>query len=328
MSLKNINYTIWCDFIEREFLETRFKKIISDEIIHGATSNPAIFESAITKSQAYKEQIKYIQSKIGKHIYESLAIIDIKRAAELLLPLYQKDNNDGFISLEVDPSLCNDLLGTIEEGARLFSEVNMPNLMIKIPATEAGYEAMRELTKMGINVNATLIFSPEQAKKCANALNDGISRSNKITKGVVSIFVSRFDRICDNKLQDNYKSKLGIVNATACYHEVENIGNQNIRTLFASTGVKGDNLPKSYYIDSLIFPNSINTAPLDAIDAWTKDGQRKESQILSVDKCKKFFVDIENQGIKLNEIYNDLLNDGLKAFVESFDRMLKDLNQR
>lgn len=129
-------------------------------------------------------------------------------------------------------------------------------------------------------------------------------------------------------MQDNYKSKLGIVNATACYHEVESIGNKNIRTLFASTGVKGDNLPKSYYIDSLIFPNSINTAPLDAIDAWVKDGQREEAKILSLDKCKKFFDDIESQGINLNEIYNDLLNDGLKAFVESFDRMLKDLNQR
>ena len=328
MSLKNINYTIWCDFIEREFLEKDFKNYINSGMIHGATSNPAIFEQAITKSNAYMTQIKTLNHKTPKEIYEILAIQDIKRAAELLLPLYQNDNNDGFISLEVDPKLCNDPLGTIEEGARLFETINMPNVMIKIPATEAGYMAMRELTKMGVNVNATLIFSPQQTKECTKALNDGISQSTKPTKGVVSVFVSRFDRIVDEKLPNDKKAKLGIVNATKCYYEVQNIKNDNIRILFASTGVKGDALKANYYIDELAFTNCVNTAPLTALNAWIDNRDKKMAQSFSLEQCDEFLSSMINYDIDLNKLYDELLNDGLKSFVESFDNILEKLNQQ
>jgi transaldolase len=328
MSLKNINYTIWCDFIEREFLEKDFKNYINSGMIHGATSNPAIFEQAIIKSNAYMAQIKTLSNKTSKEIYEILAIQDIKRAAELLLPLYQKDNNDGFISLEVDPKLYNDALGTIEEGARLFETINMPNVMIKIPATEAGYMAMRELTKMGVNVNATLIFSPQQAKECAQALHDGINQSKKATKGVVSVFVSRFDRIVDEKLPDNKKAKLGIVNATKCYHEVQKVKNDNIRILFASTGVKGDTLKANYYIDELAFANCVNTAPIGALNAWIENNDKKMAQSFSLEQCDEFIASMTNYGIDLNKLYDELLNDGLKSFVESFDNILQKLNQQ
>ena len=328
MSLKNINYTIWCDFIEREFLEQDFKNYINSQMIHGATSNPAIFEQAITKSPAYIEQIKTLKDKTAKEIYEILAMQDIKRAAELLLPLYERDQNDGFISLEVDPKLCNDALGTIEEGARLFESINMPNVMIKIPATEAGYVAMRELTKMGVNVNATLIFSPEQTKNCAKALDDGIKQSQKTTKGVVSVFVSRFDRIADEKLPNEKKAKLGIINATKCYYEVQKIKNNNIRILFASTGVKGDSLKANYYIDELAFENCVNTAPLGALNAWIENQDKKMAQIPSIEQCEEFLDSMKNHDIDLNKLYNDLLNDGLKSFVESFDNILEKLNQQ
>lgn len=327
MSLKQNNYTIWCDFIEREFLEGEFQKLIQDGIIHGATSNPAIFEQSITKSPSYKSHIAELKGKNTKEIYEALAITDIKRAAELLLPLYEKDQNDGFISLEVDPRLCNDAMGTIEEGVRLFNTINMPNLMIKIPATEAGYVAMRELTKMGINVNATLIFSPSQAFKCAQALNSGIAQASKVTKGVVSVFVSRFDRLCDPKLDLDTKGKLGIINAMACYHSVTKEANKHIRTLFASTGVKGDEYKASYYIDELIIENSVNTAPLATIQAWQKDGSSEFAPLMTQEACETFFVSLKAYDIDLQSVYDELLNDGLKAFVDSFGNLLEKLNQ-
>jgi transaldolase len=234
MSLKEeINYSLWCDFIERDFLENRFQEIIEDGTIHGATSNPAIFENSISSSVAYKQQLDMLQANNAKTIYEELALTDIKRAAELLDSLHKEDLDDGFISIEVDPSLCDDAQGTIEEGVRLYSSINADNVMIKIPATDAGYIAMRELTSRGIHVNATLIFAPSQAIKCAQALDEGIKDSNKDIKAVISVFVSRFDRLCDADFLSKGldKAKLGIINATKCYHEVNKFDNQNIRTL-------------------------------------------------------------------------------------------------
>ena len=203
MNLKeNINFSLWCDFIERDFLQNEFKDILNNKIIHGATSNPAIFEQSITSSDAYTQQINMLQENDAKKIYEELAIADIKSAATIMQDLNTSSKDSGFISIEVDPSLCNDANATIEEGKRLFAEIAHNNVMIKVPATTAGYIAMKELTSLNINVNATLIFSVEQAIKCANALNEGILKSTKDTQAVVSIFVSRFDRLLDEQLKE------------------------------------------------------------------------------------------------------------------------------
>ena len=330
MSLKeDINFSLWCDFIERDFLENKFQDIIKDEIIHGATSNPAIFESSISNSVAYAQQLQMLQANEPKTIYEELAISDIKRAAELLDDLHIEDANDGFISIEVDPLLCDDAQGTIDEGVRLNSQIGADNVMIKVPATEAGYEAMKELTSQGINVNATLIFSPLQAVKCAQALNEGIKASNKETKAVVSVFVSRFDRMCDSEFLSKglETAKLGIINATKCYYEVEKFENKNIRTLFASTGVKGDSLLASYYVDTLIFPNSINTAPLATIEDWIEDGKKEPSIMLTELECDKYFETLLSNKIDINRVYNKLLNDGLESFKESFKDLLSKLQK-
>ncbi len=328
MGLKeDINYSLWCDFIERDFLENRFKEIIKKKIIQGATSNPAIFESSITNSVAYKQQLDMLQANSAKTIYEELALTDIKRAATLLDDLHKKDADDGFISIEVDPLLCDDAAGTIEEGVRLYSLINADNVMIKVPATEAGYIAMRELTSRGINVNATLIFSPEQAIKCTQALDEGIKDSNKDIKAVVSVFVSRLDRIADAELvaKGLQASKLGIMNATKCYHEVNKFQNANIRTLFASTGVKGNDLSPTYYIDNLIYPNSVNTAPLATIEDWLTDGSKVETTLISEAECNKYFDLLKSKGIKIDAIYNKLLIDGLEAFKISFKDLLSKL---
>ncbi|MGB3750089.1 MAG: transaldolase [Arcobacteraceae bacterium] len=326
MNLKEeINYSIWCDFIEREFLEDGFQTLIQDEIIHGATSNPAIFEQSITSSEAYKQQMTMLQANEPKKIYEELAISDIKRAAQLLKPLNEQDANDGFISLEVDPTLCDDAESTVEEGVRLHKQIGYNNLMIKVPATEAGYEAMEILTSMGINVNATLIFSKEQAIKSAEALNLGITKSGKDTKAVISIFVSRFDRALQDvmKNKDLDFTKVGIMNAIKCYHEIEKFENYNIRTLFASTGVKGNELDPSYYIDNLIYENTINTAPLNTINAWIENGSKEPSKIITEDECDKYFEILQKKNIDIDKVAKQLLEDGLNSFKDSFQELLQ-----
>jgi transaldolase len=326
MSLKeNINYSIWCDFIERDFLENGFQNLIEDKIIYGATSNPAIFEQSINNSEAYKQQINMLQANETKKIYEELAITDIKRAAQLLKPLNENNSNDGFISLEVDPTLYNDSDATIEEGIRLEKQIGYSNLMIKVPATDAGYIAMEQLTSLGINVNATLIFSKEQAINCAKSLNNGIIKSGKDTKAVISIFVSRFDRTLDDLMikKELEPSKVGIMNALKCYYEIEKVENANIRTLFASTGVKGDDLDPSYYIDNLIYKNTINTAPLATIKNWIENGSKKESTIISEDDCNKYFEKISKKNINVDQVAKQLLNEGLTAFKSSFEVLLK-----
>lgn len=328
MSLKeDINYSLWCDFIERDFLEGQFQEIINDGTIQGATSNPAIFESSISNSVAYKQQLVMLQANNAKTIYEELALTDIKRAAQLLDGLHKEDLDDGFISIEVDPTLCDDASGTIDEGIRLHKQIGADNVMIKIPATNAGYIAMRELTSRGIHVNATLVFSPEQAIKCAQALDEGINDSNKDIKAVISVFVSRFDRLTDSDFLSKglETSKLGIMNAIKCYHEINKFSNQNIRTLFASTGVKGNELNPSYYIDNLIYPNSVNTAPLSTIEAWLKDGTKKESEEVSEKECDEYFELLKQKDIKLEEVYTKLLNDGLETFKISFKDLLEKL---
>lgn len=328
MSLKeDINYSLWCDFIERDFLENRFQEIIKDEIIQGATSNPAIFESSISNSVAYKQQLDMLQANNAKTIYEELALTDIKRASVLLSDLHKNDYDDGFISIEVDPSLCDDAQGTIEEGVRLNSLIGSDNVMIKVPATDAGYIAMRELTSKGIHVNATLIFSPDQAIKCAQALNEGIKESNKDIKAVVSVFVSRLDRLADSDClaKGLETARLGIVNATKCYHEVNKFENKNIRTLFASTGVKGNELAPSYYIDNLIYPNSVNTAPLATIEDWLEDGIKEPTEIMSEEDCNEYFELLAEKGINVENIYSKLLKDGLDAFKVSFKDLLSKL---
>jgi transaldolase len=328
MNLKqNINFSLWCDFIERDFLQNQFKQLLVDNTIYGATSNPAIFEQSITTSDAYTQQISMLQENPTKKIYEELAITDIKSAAIIMKDLNDQENDSGFISIEVDPSLCDDAQATIDEGIRLFNSISYDNVMIKVPATSAGYIAMKELTAQGVNVNATLIFSVEQAIQCTKALDEGIKLSKKNTQAVVSVFVSRFDRLLDERLEklNIPVSKTGILNATKCYYEVEKFENQNIRTLFASTGVKGDKLAPSYYIDELVFPNSINTAPLATIEAYMKNNNFIQSDIISEEECNKFFDNLFQNGIDINEISDILLKDGLSSFKKSFKIMLEKL---
>jgi len=326
MDLKDINFSLWCDFIERDFLKSGFKELVENGVVNGATSNPAIFKAAITSSPAYKEDIKRLSDKTPKEIYEELACKDIKDAATILEPLYKK-GDDGFISIEIDPTLCDDAKASIEEGKRLYKKIGKDNVMIKVPATEAGYEVIEELLKDGINVNITLIFSPLQTKKSLDAIKRAWQQMDTLKnfpQVVISVFVSRFDRKLDETLLNkNIKSSLtGIYNATKIYNMIESAKLINVRTLFASTGVKGDNLSKDYYIKELLYPNAINTAPLKTIESFLESNTKEVKDPISNKEIDDYFNVLEQQGIDLDKVYNDLMNEGVNAFKEAFKEML------
>ncbi len=323
---ETLKFSLWCDFVEKSFLETEFVELIDKGIINAATSNPAIFKSAFLGSKAYADAKATLKGKAPKEIYEALAIDDIKLAASKLLASYEKED-DGFISIEVDPLLCDDAQATIEEGRRLFKAIGYPNVMIKIPATEAGFEAMERLLSEGIHVNATLIFSPTQTQKCLDAFKRANNASAHQAQGVISIFVSRFDRKLDEVLQkiDFLTSRVGIMNALRCYALIQDEGLCNVRALFASTGVKGDVLKPDYYIRELLVPNSINTAPLETIKAFVSNPKELKAQTLSKESIDNFFNALSANGIDMQSVYDALMQEGLSSFKEAFGEILKTL---
>lgn len=319
------NFSLWCDFVERDFIKDDFVDLLQKGVVNGATSNPAIFKNAILNSPAYKEQKELFKDKDPKKIYEILATTDIRLAARSLLNNYIEEDG-GFISIEVDPRLSDDEDGSYKEGKRLYSTIGMPNVMIKIPATKAGYGAMSSLLARGININATLIFSPSQTKECLEAIKEGTKLFKKrfgpeatLPSAVISIFVSRFDRLLDPNLEPKNRGKVGIYNATKCYHIIENANLSNTKALFASTGVKGDEYEKSYYIDELMFKNSINTAPLDTIKAFLESKKELKTP-LDLDEIDAFLDKTD-----MKSAYEKLLKDGLVQFEVAFDEILKEL---
>lgn len=324
MYLKDINFSLWVDFIERDFLDREFKELIESGIINGATSNPAIFKNAILNSPAYKEQLESLKGLTSKEKYEELAIYDIKKAADILKPLFEK-RDDGFVSLEVDPRFANDAESTIKEAKSLWERIGEDNVMIKVPVTDAGCEAIEELVSEGININATLIFDPKYAKMCLDAFEKGLKKSKKEVFGVLSIFVSRFDRKLDSVLEDGLKGKVGIMNAAKIYNMIEERNLPNIKALFASTSVKGKNYPPDYYISELIAPNSINTAPIGTIQSFVEIGDKEPKLPLEQNEIDTFFDDLNRSGIDMQKVYDELLKEGLEAFVLAFEDILKEL---
>ncbi|GAB6044555.1 transaldolase [Caminibacter profundus] len=310
--------SIWVDYLDREFLDTTFKEWVENGLVNGLTSNPAIFANAL-KKDVYKEDIEKLKGKSAKEIYEEIAVKDIQKACDILEPLY-KDGNDGYASIEVDPRLINDANGTIDEALRLYDKIGRENVMIKIPANEAGYKAIEELAKRGININATLIFSPNQAMRTLEAMSKGD------IAGVISVFVSRFDRKLNNDLamQNLAKDRVGFFNAIKIYNQIEAAGFENIRTLFASTGVKQEYLPKDYYVQNLYLPHSVLTLPLDVIEE-IKDKELEESFNFQTKHIDAFFSFLTPAGISLQKVYQELFDEGVKAFDKAFEDMLSSI---
>ena len=333
MYVESVNFAIWCDFIERSFLDGEFMEYIEAKTFNGATSNPAIFKSAFLTSPAYQDDKNALKGKSAKEIYEALAVEDIKRAAQKLHPLHVK-GDDGFISIEVDPFLCDDARGTIVEGKRLYAAINMPNVMIKVPATKAGFEAMEALVAEGINVNATLIFSPEQSLGCLKAFEKGtktftaLNPKAALPQAVISVFVSRFDRKVDGAMKSAGlpEGRVGIMNAARIYNQIEAYGLKNVRCLFASTGVKGNALAADYYIRELLYPNAVNTAPLDTIKAFVANGKAVVRNVLCQEEIDTFFATVLKAGIDMESVYDALMQEGVVSFKDAFKEILDDLN--
>lgn len=326
MYLEKLKFSLWADFIERDYLDNEFRDLINDGIINGATSNPAIFKNAILSSPAYKEQLATLDGLTPKEKYEAVAIFDISKAADILKPLYDK-GDDGYVSIEVDPFLCDDSEATIAEGKRLFQTIGRENVMIKVPATEAGYIAMEELSGSGIPVNATLIFKKEQAIGCANAFAAGAKKYGKKVDTVISIFVSRVDRALDPELiKHNIPvAQMGILNSADIYNTIEAMQVPGCRALFASTGVKDDSLPAHYYIDGLLGFNTVNTAPVDTIKAFHANGRKKKSLPIEEGLLEDYLEKFECVDIDFEAVLDKQIADGLIAFEDAFKDILESL---
>jgi len=330
MEASSIGYSLWLDFIERDFLREAFPALLQEGVINGATSNPSIFANAIATSSAYRSQLEALSGAQPKAKYEALAIEDIKTAARELRGAYDR-GSEGYISIEVDPFLSNDTEATLDEARRLFKAIGEPNVMIKIPATDAGYPVMEALLSDGISVNATLVFSPQQAKACLKAMKRGMDEfgntGGERVEAVISVFVSRFDRMLDSRLQEKGlpTAQTGIMNAAQIYYMIEANRTPGIQTLFASTGVKGDDLPADYYIQALCAPHAINTAPLATIEAAIAHSLPQESRLPSPEEINTYFQSLDEAGIAMDAVYAQLLDEGIIAFEKAFSQMLKRL---
>ena len=330
---RDLGFSLWLDFIERDFLHKEFETLLEQGAIRGATSNPSIFSAAITTSDAYSKQLSQLKEKSPKEKYEALATEDIKTAAQMLQPCYER-GMDGYISIEVDPFLSNDTEGTVEEAKRLFRIIDEPNVMVKVPATEAGYSAMAELLSTGIPVNATLVFSPEQAKACLKAMKHGLdifeNSGGRRAEAVISVFVSRFDRLLDPLLEEKGipPSRTGIMNAAKIYNLIEQNHTPSVRTLFASTGVKGGDLPADYYIKELLAPHAVNTAPLATIEAYLQSPSDEAKLPVSAKEIDDYFSLLDSKGIEMEEVYERLMHEGLDAFEKAFREMLETLEEK
>lgn len=326
MYIEDLKFSLWADFIERDYLDNEFRELIAQGIVNGATSNPAIFKNAILSSSAYREQLSTLSTLAPKEKYEAVAIYDIQKAADILAPLYEA-GDDGYVSIEVDPYLCDDAEATIAEGKRLFAQIGRKNVMIKVPATTAGYSAMRELVGSGIPVNATLIFQKEQALACAEAFGEGVAKYGSQVDTVISVFVSRIDRALDALLAKNGVATAlsGIYNSAAIYAEVEKLGVKGCRVLFASTGVKDNSLSAHYYVEKLLAYNSINTAPIETIKAFHADGLRVKALPIEPKIIEEHFEKIKSLGVDFDAVLAKQIADGLQSFKDAFTEILESL---
>jgi transaldolase len=321
--------------------------------VTGVTSNPSIFEKAIAGSSDYDEVLDPLLAAglPVKKIYETLAIEDIQRTADLLRTIYaDTDGKDGFVSIEVSPELAHDTDGTIAEARRLFAEVDRPNVMIKVPVTSAGIPAIETLIGEGINVNVTLIFSMASYEKAAEAYIKGLEALGRRgwdlrhVTSVASFFVSRVDTAVDRALgekgADPLQGKIAVANAKVAYARFKEIfsgerwealaekGAWVQRPLWASTSTKNPAYSDTLYVDSLIGPETVNTVPPATLDAFIDHGTIGRTLELDVDIAEAEIQQLSELGIDLAEITDQLLRDGVDAFAKAFRAMLASIEGR
>ncbi|MBN1862698.1 MAG: transaldolase [Dehalococcoidales bacterium] len=351
---RRLGQAIWLDFIRRNLITSGELKQMVRQGISGITSNPSIFQKAIARSDDYQEALeaflKANPDATVEAIYEHLAIADIQMAADILRPVYEANKaTDGFVSLEVSPNLAYDTETTIAEARRLWRLVDRPNLMIKVPATPPGIPAVETLTSEGINVNVTLMFSLKHYEAVAHAYIRGIARSPHPERvaSVASFFVSRVDTYTDKELEKlgtaealALQGKAAIANSKLVYRRFREVflgedfapgrerGARVQRVLWGSTSTKNRAYSDVMYVDGLIGPDTVNTLPPETISAFRDHGQARRTVDAELGQAEEILANLERVGVDLELITERLQQDGVKAFIDSFDQLLGTLEER
>ena len=349
--------SLWLDYIQRSLLDGDLQALIENDQVMGLTSNPAIFEQAIAKTDEYDSTIAAIGADASidnLEVFNRLAIEDIQAAADAFADTYKKTNGiDGYVSLEVTPDLANDTAGTVAMGLDLNQRVNRPNLMIKVPGTKAGVKAFEDLTAEGVNVNVTLLFSVQRYLEIAKAYITGLERRHAAGKpidnisSVASFFVSRVDTEVDKALVAKggdsalaLKGKIAIANAKVAYGHFANLfgsdkfaalrsaGANPQRLLWASTGTKDPDYSDVLYVEELIGPETVNTLPPKTMDAFRDHGVAAARLPQGLADAHKQLSALGELGIPLNKITDDLESAGITSFAEAFERLLQSIDDK
>jgi len=354
--LSELGQSIWLDFINRSLIESGDLALYVQNGLRGMTSNPAIFEKAIAGSDEYDDQIQRLalQGKSAQEIYETLAIDDIRMAADILHPVFEETEGvDGYISLEVNPHLAHDKEGSVSEAKRLFESVDRPNLMIKIPATAEGILAIQELIADGINVNATLMFSMAQYDMVAEAYISALEkRAAKVydlhqIASVASFFVSRIDVMVDGMLDEldtpeasSLKGKIGIANAKLAYRHFKEMfcgprweflvdkKARVQRVLYGSTSTKNPDYSDVLYVDNLIGQDTINTIPPKTLNAFLDHGTVASTLESGLDEAREQLEQLSKLGIDLDDVTRKLLDEGIEKFNKPYDKLIETIVEK
>ncbi|MEM9672406.1 MAG: transaldolase [Bacteroidota bacterium] len=359
-----LGQSVWLDNLSRQILNSgELEQLITEKGVRGLTSNPAIFQKAISGSDAYDEAIEKLANDGLERIkiYENMAIEDIQRAADLFRPVYDASNGeDGCVSLEVQPSLVYDTQGTIEEGRYLWQAVNRPNVMIKVPGTKEGLPAITQLLSEGININVTLLFSVERYREVTEAYLKGLEQ--RLEKGesiehvvsVASFFLSRIDVMVDPVLKDiitnkpdqaeKAKSVLGetaVANAKQAYKVFEEAfsserfqklaehGARKQRVLWASTGNKNPDYEELRYVHPLIGPDTVNTMPDQTLEVLLEKGGEPTNQVANgMDQADQVMATLAELGIDMEKVTDDLEKEGVEKFEKPFNQLLDTIEEQ
>jgi transaldolase / glucose-6-phosphate isomerase len=350
----------WMDYVRRDLLTSgTLKKLIQEDGLMGMTSNPTIFEKAITGSKDYADILESPEAKKldAKGVYEKIAIRDVQDATDIFKPVYQQSKRrDGYVSLEVSPLLANDTQGSIDEARRLWKSVGRDNVMIKIPGTKEGLPAIRTLLEEGININITLLFAQwvyeDVAEAFLQALEARAKKGQDISHiaSVASFFVSRIDTLIDSQIDAKLKTetdanrralltglqgKVAIANAKLTYHKYHEIyggprwkalaakGAQTQRLLWASTSTKNPKYRDVLYVEELIGADTVDTIPPATFDAFRDHGRVRASLTENLDDAAKTMLALEKAGVSMKEVTDKLVVDGVKLFADAFRQLLE-----
>jgi len=359
IELEKMGQSIWLDYIQRSMITSGELKQLIDIGLRGVTSNPAIFEKAIAGSNDYDEDLKQLikTDQSIEHIYEDLAIKDISMATDQLRGVYDSSGGkDGYVSLEVNPELAYETEKTIAEAKRLFETVNRPNVMIKVPATQAGLPAITELIGSGVNINVTLIFGLQNYKAVTGAYQSGLEKlaaAGPAVKGghpidkvasVASFFISRVDTAVDKELEkmgaNELLGKIAVANSKIAYVEYKKILEQSRwqqladkgarvqRVLWASTSTKNPAYPDNLYVDELIGPATVNTLPPSTLESFLDHGRVAQTLTEGIAEAQSRLTKLAELGIDLEAITQKLQDDGVVAFAKPFKKLLESIAEK